>query len=329
MNEKMIISQIPTIEDEIWKECIQINEWDSTREAYISSKGRLYLRANRDKSFTLKDSFAKRAGYCVINIESKSFYIHQLVAKNFIENPNNYNVINHKDEIKHHNYDNNLEWCTHAYNSRYTHNKKVARYNLNGELIDTFESAIIAAKSINANSSQLAKACRTENATVKNYFFRYYKDKPLSDIISFVFSCDKLISSYDNNGNIIKSYRSLTEASQDTNIFISSISSAIRQINPKAGGIIFAYGNEPNIIITRTDKRYSKIVKYHCDRFIKIYDSINDAAKEHNNGYQNISACCKNKIKNAYGFQWKYYENNMENYNTYSEYLKSIENVTK
>ena len=38
--------------------------------------------------------------------------IHRLVANTFIPNPNNYPVINHKDENPSNNYIDNLEWCT-------------------------------------------------------------------------------------------------------------------------------------------------------------------------------------------------------------------------
>ena len=44
---------------------------------------------------------------------------HRLVAQAFIPNPNNYPIINHKDENKSNNKYDNLEWCTFAYNNTY------------------------------------------------------------------------------------------------------------------------------------------------------------------------------------------------------------------
>ena len=45
--------------------------------------------------------------------------IHRIVAKAFIPNPNNYNVVNHKDENKLNNNYKNLEYCDIYYNNAY------------------------------------------------------------------------------------------------------------------------------------------------------------------------------------------------------------------
>ena len=46
-------------------------------------------------------------------------YVHRLVAELFIDNPNNYNEINHIDENKANNNVDNLEWCSRKYNINY------------------------------------------------------------------------------------------------------------------------------------------------------------------------------------------------------------------
>lgn len=49
----------------------------------------------------------------------KNKQVHRLVAEAFIPNPNEYPIINHKDEVKTNNTIDNLEWCSHLHNNTY------------------------------------------------------------------------------------------------------------------------------------------------------------------------------------------------------------------
>jgi hypothetical protein len=52
----------------------------------------------------------------------------------------------------------------------------------------------------------------------------------------------------------------------------------------------------------------SKIVEQYdlSGNFIKKYDSLTEAANENGLNLKNISSCCRNKSKSAYGYIWKY-----------------------
>ena len=73
--------------------------------------------------------------------KSKTFSIHRLVAIAFIPNPSSLPQVNHKNEVKTDNRVTNLEWCTPAYNSNYSKEKKykgVSIYDPEGRLVATF-----------------------------------------------------------------------------------------------------------------------------------------------------------------------------------------------
>lgn len=63
----------------------------------------------------------------------KPMLVHRLVASAFIENPNNYPIVNHKDENPLNNNVSNLEWCTHKYNVQYSLNLHPERMRKIGE----------------------------------------------------------------------------------------------------------------------------------------------------------------------------------------------------
>ena len=65
----------------------------------------------------------QNGGYLMVNIRGKGkprlITVHRIVAMAFLDNPENFPCINHKDENRQNNNADNLEWCTHKYNANY------------------------------------------------------------------------------------------------------------------------------------------------------------------------------------------------------------------
>lgn len=86
----------------------------------VSNTGKIFsCVTNRELSVIQKSDGYTGITLCDKDHNKKQYRIHQLVAKAFIPNPNNYPFINHKNEIKNDNRVENLEWCSIKYNSSY------------------------------------------------------------------------------------------------------------------------------------------------------------------------------------------------------------------
>lgn len=97
-----------------WKDVVGYEDYYMvSNDGYVFSK-----RSNRIMNRSLTSMGYYRVIFCIDKIE-KAMYIHRLVAMAFIPNPNNYPCVNHKDENPKNNNVENLEWCTHKYNTNY------------------------------------------------------------------------------------------------------------------------------------------------------------------------------------------------------------------
>ena len=110
--------------------------------------------------------------------KGKTYYIHRLVAKVFIPNPDNLPQVNHKDEDKSNNCVENLEWCDVKYNINYgTRTKRAAKKQsipvYCEELNRTFNSQVEAAKELGLNRCNIVSCCKGKRKTTGGYHWRY------------------------------------------------------------------------------------------------------------------------------------------------------------
>lgn len=99
---------------EIWK---PVEGFEGLYE--ISNLGRVKSLSRKKILKPMKD----KKGYLQVGLwrdgKRKAFLVHRLVTSAFIPNPEGFEQVNHRDEVKTNNCVSNLEWCDAKYNANY------------------------------------------------------------------------------------------------------------------------------------------------------------------------------------------------------------------
>lgn len=122
-----------------------------------------------------------RGGYEIVNLHKDGVQtthtVHQLVALAYLPNPDNLPQVNHKDEVKTHNYINNLEWCDCKYNNNYgsraNGGRRAGKPVRCVEIGEVYPTANAAALAIGKDRSGINKCCRGERKTAHGYHWEY------------------------------------------------------------------------------------------------------------------------------------------------------------
>ena len=122
-------------------------------------------------------------GYCRMQLISdgvkKWFFVHRLVAEEFIPNPNNLPQVNHIDGNKQNNNVNNLEWCSsqeninHALKNNLFKATRVIQYDKQRNYIKTWDSIIKASRTLNIHKNGIQDCCKGRKKTAGGYIWRY------------------------------------------------------------------------------------------------------------------------------------------------------------
>lgn len=163
---------------EIFKE---INDFEGY---YISNLGRVKsCKRKTEKFIVVKDD---THGYLIVKLwrDNKQYSkkIHRLVAEAFISNPENLRDVNHKDENKHNNCVENLEWISHKDNINYgtrnerankTKSKAIIQLDLSGNVINEFVSSYDAERQLDISESNINQCCNGKRKTAGGYKWQF------------------------------------------------------------------------------------------------------------------------------------------------------------
>lgn len=235
-------------EKEIWKDIpgyeglYQVNQWGDIFSFYTNKKIKYSLFKDGYKHYVLRK-----------NKKQHKMTAHRAVALAFIPNPNNYPIVNHKDENPSNCYIDNLEWCTYQYNSTYNDvhirrgnnlSKKVYQYNLDGQFIREFNSVREIERELNCLSGNICRCIKEvesrssiekKHLTVKGYFYSYHmlSHEEINTHLNRIHNSIREKNGYkvaqiDKNNNIISIFNSTREAGEKLGISNTQIARAAR-----------------------------------------------------------------------------------------------------
>ena len=292
-----------------YKGLYQVSNLGNVRSLNYKKSGKIAL---------LKFSTSNTTGYCQVGLQKngklKMKYVHRLVAEAFLRNRHNYPQINHKDEQKLNNRADNLEFCTPKYNSNYgTRNQKtseihsipIKQYDKEGNFIREWKSTLFASQELGIFATNITNCLKGRAKIAKGFIWRYSTDTaPVEKYLNPRF---KIVNQYDKEGNFIRQWNSIQEASMKLKIKASTISSCLRRKKITAGGFIWRYSADITPISKNANRKCKQIDQYDKKgKFIRQWDSVKEASEKL--GIRNICSCLKGFRKTAGKFVWKYAE---------------------
>lgn len=187
--------------------------------------------------------------------------------------------------------------------------KEIAQYTLSGKFIRSWSSIKEAQEALNLTS--ISENLIGASKYCGNFQWRYYINE---DDIDPVESKEKTVYQFDLQGNLLKVYKSVTEAASTFNNPDSArvaISNNCCKKTKQSFGYYWSYKNKFEL---QPNKHLSAVAKYNDNGdFLESYTSIKEAADSNNiKTPANIIAAIKGTQKRCGGFRWRYFYGNKD-----------------
>ena len=196
-------------------------------------------------------------------------------------------------------------------NSSERNKSPVDMYDINGNLIKSFNSTLDAALYLSCGATWIQNCCQGKNYiyTVHGYVFRYKGDS--FDKYSINGTHKKACYKFDMNGNLIEVYGSKIEAAKQNNLNIRSLESSMRR-RKSLNGNYYSLTNEIDLNEYKPSlSKDKKIGMYDKDtgELLKVFPKLSYVKEFLGKDYE-VDSCivrtCKDFSKSAYGYRWQY-----------------------
>lgn len=155
------------MDEELWR------EWPQDPRILVSNKGNV-VSYKRGFGYPLKVSH-NSSGYQTVNAGRRPQLVHRMVAETWIDNPNNYEEVNHINGDKDDNRVENLEWTTRSQNNRHAWrtglNKGSSTPIRIVETGEIFESLSECARRIGGTRGHITDCLAGRQSTHRGYHF--------------------------------------------------------------------------------------------------------------------------------------------------------------
>lgn len=185
--------------------------------------------------------------------------------------------------------------------------KIIAQYTLDGKFIRTWDSIQEAQNALNLSS--ISQCLLGKSKYCGDFQWGYYTNT--QDILP-VTKKEKAVYQFDLSGNLLKVWKSITEASKlfkSPNSARVSITNVCNGVMRQAYGYYWSFKNKFNFIPymkTQAVARYDD-----SGKFLESYTSLQDAAKDLNlKSTASITHAIQGKQKRAANYRWRFFYGN-------------------
>lgn len=187
--------------------------------------------------------------------------------------------------------------------------KCIAQYTLEGKFIRTWDSITEAEESLALSS--ISQCLIGKSKYCGDFQWKYYTNENDVDPVE---KKEKTVYQFDLQGNLIKVWKSGSDASKEFNNPIAAktaIHNVCKKVTRQAYGYYWSFKNKFEY---NPYKPEVAVAKYNDEgEFLESYTSLIEAAKQNGLSDGNIISAIKGIYKHCGGFRWRYFYGNKSN----------------